>query len=635
MPPLPPAVPLRDVDDLRAGLEATLGGYRWGDAEWGVLVVSLDTGDTILAVQPETPLAPASNVKLLTTAAALHVLGPEYRFRTWLMADGPVSDGVLEGDLVLYGTGDPGISARFYGSREEVFHRLIDQLELAGIHTVTGDLVADASFLPGPLRDAGWERRDLNEHFTAGISALSYNENVVSLPDPARRAGRAAPGRDRPAALGPRGREQRTHGDRARPPPAGDPPRRSPRAGAHRGADRHRHARRVAPDDRRRARGTSSARLSARCSKSAVSSFAARPARSTSPRTPRCAASRRPGSADPVRRSSPRTSPGPSPTTSPSSIGNRTTSSPSSSTGSSGGWRRESGRRKRVQPPFGRHSRPSVSTPPGWSRSTGSGLSPANRVSARSFVDVIDRMGEGPLWPEYWATLPRAGTRGELGRMYQTAAADNLRAKTGTIDGVSALSGLVRSRDGERFAFSIMVNRTPSETRAKRVENQIGTRLAEFRRDAGTAPASAPETPPPARTLTAFTARHRVARGENLSAIAYRYGVTVEEILSVNPRLRADRIIAGPVGRDPAAGRTELTGRAAPHGAAARHRTQPQPVGCRTPRPTAERRRRRSSTTDIESIVRSADRMLFHRMSLSSTISSESEGLMTRWKRPL
>ncbi|HSG49133.1 MAG TPA: D-alanyl-D-alanine carboxypeptidase/D-alanyl-D-alanine-endopeptidase, partial [Longimicrobiales bacterium] len=140
-----------------------------------------DGGDTLFALEPDAELAPASNAKLLTSAAALQLLGPDYRFRTWVLGDGLVEDGVLLGDLILYGTGDPGISDRFYRSRDEVFHRLVDQLEEAGIRTVSGDLVADASFFEGPLRDPEWDRRDLNEHFTAGISALSFNENVVSF----------------------------------------------------------------------------------------------------------------------------------------------------------------------------------------------------------------------------------------------------------------------------------------------------------------------------------------------------------------------------------------------------------------------------------------------------------------------
>ena len=56
------------------------------------------------------------------------------------------------------------------------------------------------------------------------------------------------------------------------------------------------------------------------------------------------------------------------------------------------------------------------------------------------------------------------------------------RAKTGTIDHVSALSGYVRAADGERLAFSIMINDIPSTARAKEIENQIGARIARFRR---------------------------------------------------------------------------------------------------------------------------------------------------------
>ncbi|MGB1780238.1 MAG: D-alanyl-D-alanine carboxypeptidase/D-alanyl-D-alanine endopeptidase, partial [Longimicrobiales bacterium] len=177
------AAPLRaqDVEQLQTDLVETFGTYSWGDARWGALVYSLDSGDTLLAIAPDSALAPASNLKLLTTAAALHRLGPDYRFHTYVLSDAPVRNGVLQGDLTLYGTGDPGISDRFYGRKDEVFQRLIDDLEAAGITGIDGDLIADASFFPGPLRDAGWERRDLNEHFTAGISALSYNENVVSF----------------------------------------------------------------------------------------------------------------------------------------------------------------------------------------------------------------------------------------------------------------------------------------------------------------------------------------------------------------------------------------------------------------------------------------------------------------------
>ena len=89
-------------------------------------------------------------------------------------------------------------------------------------------------------------------------------------------------------------------------------------------------------------------------------------------------------------------------------------------------------------------------------------------MSAATFVSVLSHMAESPQWDLYWSSLPEAGRRRELGRMYNTRAAGNLRAKTGTIEGVSALSGLVRSAAGERLAFSLLVNRTPSTSRATR-----------------------------------------------------------------------------------------------------------------------------------------------------------------------
>jgi len=175
------SVEAQDVEVLEERLGALFRNTTWRGATWGVMVRSLDTGDTLYAVEPSEPLAPASNLKLLTTAAALRILGPDYRFRTYLLTDGDIVHGVLRGDLVLYGTGDPGISDRFYGGKDAVFDLLIDQLLASGVHTVEGDIVGDASFLPGPLRPVGWHPSDLNDGFAGAVSALSFNENVVSF----------------------------------------------------------------------------------------------------------------------------------------------------------------------------------------------------------------------------------------------------------------------------------------------------------------------------------------------------------------------------------------------------------------------------------------------------------------------
>lgn len=540
---LPSPTSAQDVDLLRASLTEAFGTFGWGEAKWGALVVSLDTNDTILAMEPTAPMAPASNIKLLTTAAALHVLGPEYRFRTWLLADGPVEDGVLHGDLVLYGTGDPGISARFYGSRDEVFHRLVDQLEIAGIHAVTGDLVADASFLPGPLRDEAWDHRDLNEHFTAAVSALSYNENVVSF-------------RIRPGVVGAPPRVEtvpphsaleventaRTVGSPARPRLAilrghpMEPVRIEGRivAGS---SDVWRQMTVAVPADF--AGASLRATLEERGvavggeTRTVLHPHASAVGRISAPAMGRSGARivathvSRPLTdylevinkqshnlfAELVFRSMGRAVEG---------IGTRAASARTV---------------KRTLHLIGVDTADLVQV-------DGSGLAAGNRVSAAAFVQTIQGMSNGALWPAYWASLPRAGTRRELGRMYQTAAADNLRAKTGTIEGVSALSGMVRSADGERLAFSLLVNGSRSQNRAKWVENQIGVRLAEFRRSNDPVPVIVAETPPPVRAAGS-TDRHRVARGESLTTIASRYRVSIDEILRMNPRIEANRIVAG------------------------------------------------------------------------------------------
>jgi LysM repeat protein len=149
-------------------------------------------------------------------------------------------------------------------------------------------------------------------------------------------------------------------------------------------------------------------------------------------------------------------------------------------------------------------------------------------------------------WGVFWASLPEAGRRGELGRMYGTPAARNLRAKTGTIERVSALSGIVRSGDGERIAFSLLVNGTRSTSRAKRAENQAGVLLASFRRPTVPVSVRFAEAPPPPRPEPSpGPGRHRVTSGESLSAIAGRYGVTVDELVRANPRVEPNRIVAG------------------------------------------------------------------------------------------
>jgi D-alanyl-D-alanine carboxypeptidase/D-alanyl-D-alanine-endopeptidase (penicillin-binding protein 4) len=536
-------VDAQDATILNGQIQAALDTYGWRDATWGVVVRSLDSGEALFELNPDVPLAPASNTKLLTTAAALHVLGPEYRFRTYVLTSGEVRDGIVHGDLVLYGTGDPGISDRFHRRRDDVLQRLVDQLEERGIHTIAGDVVADASFFTGPLRHESWDAGDLNEHFTAAISAISYNENVVSF-----RIIPASPGTPPQVTTvpAPSGLDVVNTAsmvtEQARPRLAilRDDPLEPVRVEGRMLAGSRDVWRqmtvgvpaRFAAETFRRTledRGLvveGNTRIEELPARSVASNFSA-------------PASGRRGARILARHVS-------GPLTDYLEVVNKESNNLFAElvfraigrvAEGVGSFEASARAVKRTLEGIG------VDTT-GLTQLDGSGLAGGNRVTAAAFVETIEAMSEGDLWPQYWASLPQAGTRRELGRMYRTAAAGNLRAKTGTIEHVSALSGLVRSADGERLAFSILVNDSRSQTRAKRVENLIGVRLASFRRAPGDVPVIVAETPVPESEFMGRD-RHRVASGENLSSIAVRYGVSLDEILRLNPQIEPNRIMPG------------------------------------------------------------------------------------------
>jgi D-alanyl-D-alanine carboxypeptidase/D-alanyl-D-alanine-endopeptidase (penicillin-binding protein 4) len=115
----------------------------------------------------------------------------------------------------------------------------------------------------------------------------------------------------------------------------------------------------------------------------------------------------------------------------------------------------------------------------------GSGLSYYNLLSADMLVQLLRAMAQRPEWfPLYYASLPIAGVDGTLRtRMRGTLAENNLRAKTGSIGGVSTLSGYVTTRDGERLVFSILMQNFIGGNRAYRdAQDRIGALLASFSR---------------------------------------------------------------------------------------------------------------------------------------------------------
>jgi D-alanyl-D-alanine carboxypeptidase/D-alanyl-D-alanine-endopeptidase (penicillin-binding protein 4) len=141
----------------------------------GVLVQSLDTGKVLFERNPDIALMPASNQKILTSATALHVLGVDYRFKTTLSSTGTLgSDGTLHGDLILTGSGDPSFA---YKDLQE----MAKAAKKAGIRRVEGAIITDASAFDDQLLGEGWQWDDEPYTYQPQVAGLNCDENIINL----------------------------------------------------------------------------------------------------------------------------------------------------------------------------------------------------------------------------------------------------------------------------------------------------------------------------------------------------------------------------------------------------------------------------------------------------------------------
>jgi D-alanyl-D-alanine carboxypeptidase/D-alanyl-D-alanine-endopeptidase (penicillin-binding protein 4) len=174
---------LAALDRLRADIEAVVGQADFARGEWGVKVVSLATEKVLYAHNPEKYFSPASNTKLFTAALALNNLGPDFKIETSLYsARAPDANGTLDGDLIVYGRGDPDFRAGLHsGDYRAALEPLAAALVKSGVKRINGDLIGDQSYFSGPPYGSGWEWDDFQWYYGAEVSALSINDNSLDL----------------------------------------------------------------------------------------------------------------------------------------------------------------------------------------------------------------------------------------------------------------------------------------------------------------------------------------------------------------------------------------------------------------------------------------------------------------------
>jgi len=164
--------------DFEAQLSPITKDKAWTSSKVGVRVVNVTTGEVVFQRDGERPLVPASTMKVVTAAAALARLGPAFRFKTEILADGPLdANGKLDGNLYVKGGGDPTLVV------EKLWKFILD-LKQAGVTEITGDVVFDESYFDTVYTLPGWDkRRDLEDGpaYFSTVSALSLNHNTAAI----------------------------------------------------------------------------------------------------------------------------------------------------------------------------------------------------------------------------------------------------------------------------------------------------------------------------------------------------------------------------------------------------------------------------------------------------------------------
>jgi serine-type D-Ala-D-Ala carboxypeptidase/endopeptidase (penicillin-binding protein 4) len=175
-----PSPPSAAVRELRANLGRVFGAAVNHRGVWAVDIRSLDTGERLYELNAGKLMMPASNMKILTLAAAADALGWDYRFATTLATRGTTANGILHGDLIVRGTGDPSLNSR-EGRADIVLNDWTRALQGAGIFSIDGRVVGDDQAFDDDGIGAGWAWDYLQYGYAAPVGALEFNENLATL----------------------------------------------------------------------------------------------------------------------------------------------------------------------------------------------------------------------------------------------------------------------------------------------------------------------------------------------------------------------------------------------------------------------------------------------------------------------
>ena len=167
--------------ELRYAIDSMISNPKFSNAHWGILIVDPERGDTLYSRNAGKLFMPASNQKIVTGSVALTLLGPEYQFSTTFGARGTVEGGVLRGDLVVIGRGDPSMSNSMRGDVMQAMRAIPDSLRAHDVRYVSGRLIRSGDAFPDAWHGFGWGWDDFDFGYSAGVDELYFNEGSFQI----------------------------------------------------------------------------------------------------------------------------------------------------------------------------------------------------------------------------------------------------------------------------------------------------------------------------------------------------------------------------------------------------------------------------------------------------------------------
>lgn len=150
-------------------------------ANISIMVKDMKSGKEICSHRPYSATIPASTMKVITTATALEILGPDFRYETIINYDGNISaDGTLNGNLYIVGSGDPTLGSAKIGD-QNFLPKWVEAIKKAGIKQINGSIIADESRFDNEGHNPKWTWDDIGNYYAPGIYALAYLDNTLRV----------------------------------------------------------------------------------------------------------------------------------------------------------------------------------------------------------------------------------------------------------------------------------------------------------------------------------------------------------------------------------------------------------------------------------------------------------------------